>query len=94
MANWDSRDEAYLHSRFNPTGPINRLADGAPYNRSFRLAQREPKGQALLIHGLSDSPYSMKALAESLHARGFEVTVLRLPRPRHPALDDDRDAHA
>ena len=79
VAKWDSRDEAFLHSRFNPAGPINRLADGAPHNRSFRLPQREPKGQALLIHGLSDSPYSMKALAESLHARGFEVTVLRLP---------------
>ena len=79
VAKWDSRDEAYLHSRFNPAGAINRLADGAPYNRSFRLTQREPKGQALLIHGLTDSPYSMKALAESLHARGFEVTVLRLP---------------
>jgi alpha-beta hydrolase superfamily lysophospholipase len=79
VAKWDSRDEAYLHSRFNPASAVNRLADGAPHNRSFRLTQREPKGQALLIHGLTDSPYSMKALAESLHARGFEVTVLRLP---------------
>ena len=79
VAKWDSRDEAYLNSRFNPASAVNRLADGAPYNRSFRLTQREPKGQALLIHGLTDSPYSMKALAESLHARGFEVTVLRLP---------------
>ena len=36
-------------------------------------------GGALLVHGLTDSPYSMKALAESLQRRGFEVTVLRLP---------------
>ncbi len=79
VAGWDTRSEAFLHSRFNPASAVNRLADGAPHNRSFRLTSREPKGQALLIHGLSDSPYSMKALAESLHDRGFDVTVLRLP---------------
>ena len=79
VAGWNSRDEAYLFSRFNPESPVNRLVDGAPYNRSFRLAQTQPKGQALLIHGLTDSPYSAKALADSLHARGFDVTVLRLP---------------
>ena len=79
VAGWNSRDEAYLFSRFNPASPVNRLVDGAPHNRSFRLAQTRPKGQALLIHGLTDSPYSMKALADSLHARGFDVTVLRLP---------------
>jgi len=79
VAKWDSKDEAYLSSRFNPASMVSRLVDGAPYNRSFRLTQASPRGQALLIHGLTDSPYSMKALAESLHARGFEVTVLRLP---------------
>lgn len=79
VAGWNSRDEAYLVSRFNPASPFNQLVDGAPYNRSFRLTQAQPKGQALLIHGLTDSPYSAKALADSLHARGFDVTVLRLP---------------
>jgi alpha-beta hydrolase superfamily lysophospholipase len=79
VAGWNSRDEAYLFSRFNPESPVNRLVDGAPHNRSFRLAQTRPRGQALLIHGLTDSPYSAKALANSLHARGFDVTVLRLP---------------
>ena len=79
VASWNNKDEAYLSSRFNPSSMVSRLVDGAPYNRSFRLTQTEPKGQALLIHGLTDSPYSMKTLAESLHGRGFEVTVLRLP---------------
>jgi len=79
VAGWNSRDEAYLASRFNPASPFNQLVEGAPFNRSFRLAQTQPKGQALLIHGLTDSPYSAKALADSLHARGFDVTVLRLP---------------
>jgi len=79
VARWDASDEAFTQSRFNPRGTLNALADGAPYNRSFRLTPQEPRGSALLMHGLTDSPYSMKALAEALHARGFEVTVLRLP---------------
>jgi len=77
-ATWP-RDEAFVHSRFNPDGLLNRLAAGSPHNRSFRLKADAPAGAALLIHGLSDSPYSMKALAESLHARGIDVTVVRLP---------------
>lgn len=72
-------DEAFTHSRFNKSGWLHRLVDGAPYNRSFRLTLAQPLGHALLVHGLTDSPYSMRALAQSLHARGFEVTVLRLP---------------
>ena len=76
---WNQRDEAYLFSRFNPASPVSRLVDDAPFNRTFRLAQTQPRGQALLIHGLTDSPYSMRALAESLHGRGFDVTVVRLP---------------
>ena len=79
VAGWNQRDEAYLFSRFNPASPVSRLVDGAPHNRSFRLAHDRPRGQALLFHGLTDSPYSMKAMAESLHSRGFDVTVVRLP---------------
>jgi alpha-beta hydrolase superfamily lysophospholipase len=78
-ARWDHSSEAYIYSRFNPASKVNRLVEGAPYNRSFRLLQPKPIGHALLMHGLTDSPYSMKALAESLHAKGFEVTVLRVP---------------
>lgn len=78
-ASWDKQSEAYVYSRFNPGSGVSRLAEGAQYNRSFRLLRPNAVGHALLIHGLSDSPYSMKALAESLHAKGFEVTVLRVP---------------
>jgi alpha-beta hydrolase superfamily lysophospholipase len=78
-AAWDHSGEAYQHSRFNPAAPLNRLASEATHNRSFRLTPAAPVGQALLLHGLTDSPHSMRALAESLFSRGFEVTVLRLP---------------
>jgi len=79
QATWDLGDEDYVYSRFNPASAVNRLAQGAPLNHSFRLTVAKPVGHALLVQGLTDSPYSMKALADSLHTRGFEVTVLRLP---------------
>ena len=74
-----SGHELFVHSRFNKSGWLHRLADGAPFNRSFRLEQAQPRGHALLVHGLTDSPYSMHAMAQTLHRAGFDVTVLRLP---------------
>jgi alpha-beta hydrolase superfamily lysophospholipase len=76
---WRDRGETFEHSRFNAAGGMQTLADGAPFNRSFRLTPATPVGGALLVHGLTDSPYSMRAVAEVLYRRGFEVTVLRLP---------------
>ena len=72
-------DEALRTSRFNTAGWVQRLVEGAPYNRSFRMTPQQVDGHALLVHGLTDSPYSMRAMARSLHARGIDVTVLRLP---------------
>ena len=77
-------------SRFSPSSWVARLtgvpgdaASGdvytAPYNRTFELVPAERRGSALLIHGLTDAPYSMLALARRLHARGLHVVVLRLP---------------
>ena len=76
---WDHQNEAFIYSRFNSESYIQKLADGAPYNRSYRMNVPSPVGHALLIHGLTDSPYSMKATAGSLLSRGFNITVLRLP---------------
>ena len=59
------------------------LSDPLPYgpnwNRTFELVPDRPVGGAVLLHGLSDSPYSMRALAELLYARGYWVVGLRLP---------------
>jgi alpha-beta hydrolase superfamily lysophospholipase len=59
------------------------LADPAPrepnWNLSFELPVTQPRGAALLLHGLTDSPYSLRALALHLNARGFWVVGLRLP---------------
>lgn len=49
------------------------------WNRSYELAQTEPKALVLLLHGLSDSPYSLRHMAQTLHDKGAHVLNLRLP---------------
>ncbi len=66
-------------SRYNPKSVPAQLALGEPYNRSYELVPKEVRGAVLLVHGLSDSPYSMRSLAELFLQRGFYVLVLRLP---------------
>ena len=49
------------------------------WNRSFELRAERPIGGVLLLHGMSDSPYSLRALGEVLNQRGYWVLGLRLP---------------
>jgi alpha-beta hydrolase superfamily lysophospholipase len=49
------------------------------WNRSFELPAPAPRGGVLLLHGMSDSPYSLRALGEALNRRGYWVIGLRLP---------------
>jgi alpha-beta hydrolase superfamily lysophospholipase len=65
--------------RYTPGSVPARLALETPYDRSFELAPEHPRGAVLLVHGLSDSPYSMRALAEVFFAQGYHVVALRLP---------------
>jgi alpha-beta hydrolase superfamily lysophospholipase len=49
------------------------------WNRTFELRRKDPRAGVLLLHGLSDSPYSMRALAQLLHEQGAWVVGLRIP---------------
>jgi alpha-beta hydrolase superfamily lysophospholipase len=49
------------------------------WNRSFELAADRPRAGVLLLHGMSDSPYSLRDLGRALHERGAHVVGLRLP---------------
>jgi len=49
------------------------------FNRSFELSSDNPRGGVLLLHGLTDSPYSLRSLGEMLHEQGYWVIGLRLP---------------
>jgi len=49
------------------------------WNKSFEMKVKNPKGAVLLLHGMSDSPYSLHTQAEYLHKNGFWVLGLRMP---------------
>jgi alpha-beta hydrolase superfamily lysophospholipase len=49
------------------------------WNRSFELPAPSAKAGVLLLHGMSDSPYSLHGLARSLNAAGAHVLGLRMP---------------
>ena len=50
------------------------------WNRSYVLEPvGPPVGAAVLLHGLTDSPYSQRHVAELYRARGFVAVVIRLP---------------
>jgi alpha-beta hydrolase superfamily lysophospholipase len=65
--------------RYVPGTLAARIALGTHGNRSRELGHAEPKGAAVMIHGLSDSPYSLDTVGRLLHERGFHVVWLRLP---------------
>ncbi|PHS39133.1 MAG: alpha/beta hydrolase [Sulfurovum sp.] len=49
------------------------------WNKSFELPVENPKMGILLLHGMSDSPYSLHAQAVYLHKQGFWVVAMRMP---------------
>ena len=61
-------------------GSLADPSDNEPnWNRSFEFATEPAIGGVLLLHGMSDSPYSLRALAKTLAERGYRVVGLRLP---------------
>ena len=69
--------------------PSNRYFDGSPiypgrfvtdWNRSYVLEpDGAPTGAVVFLHGLTDSPYSLRHLARSYRDRGFVAIAPRLP---------------
>jgi alpha-beta hydrolase superfamily lysophospholipase len=69
--------------------PANRYFEDSPvypgrfakdWNRSFVLEPEGPsQGAVVLLHGLTDSPYSMRQVARRYRDRGFVAIVPRLP---------------
>jgi alpha-beta hydrolase superfamily lysophospholipase len=82
--------ETRVYDRVPPAegGRFNRYARGSlsdpgrwpvDWNRTFEFAAREPQAGVLLLHGMSDSPYSLRKIGQSLHGKGAWVVGLRLP---------------
>ncbi len=49
------------------------------YNRSYERIPQRVKGGVLLVHGLTDSPYSLKDVGDIFYKNGFYVLSIRLP---------------
>lgn len=65
--------------RYAATSQLNPLLQTPNWNRSFVLTPPTIRAGILMIHGLSDSPYSVRSLALSLEQQGFLVIALRVP---------------
>ncbi len=81
-------EEVYSKVATGPEYALVRYSDGSAadprtrdpdWNRSFELPTEDPRGGLLLLHGMSDSPYSLRQLGKTLNAQGFWVVGLRLP---------------
>jgi alpha-beta hydrolase superfamily lysophospholipase len=81
-------EKVYAHTATGPDYALVRYSAGSAadpqhrqpnWNRSFELNADAPAGGVLLLHGMSDSPYSLRALGETLSQRGYQVLGLRLP---------------
>lgn len=65
--------------RYFPEGISSPHRYARDWNRTYELVPTDIRGGALLIHGLTDSPYSMRRLAEDFRDRGYYVLALRMP---------------
>jgi alpha-beta hydrolase superfamily lysophospholipase len=71
--------EQRLVNRFATASPLNPDNHVRNWNQTFELPSPAPSAGVLMLHGLSDSPYSLRALAERLNSAGAWVVGLRLP---------------
>jgi alpha-beta hydrolase superfamily lysophospholipase len=69
-----------LYNRYSPNGLVNPLRFPRNWNRTFEMVpEGEARGGVLLMHGLTDSPYSVRAEAELYAREGFYALSLRVP---------------
>ena len=67
-------------NRYFQGSPLNAAHFDWDWNRSYVLEpQGEPRGAAVMLHGLTDSPYSLRHIARLYRDAGFIVVGLRLP---------------
>ena len=67
-------------NRYNREGLSHWSRLGTDWNRTQVLPPSgAPVGGALLVHGLTDTPYSMRSIGEDLRSRGYHVVALRVP---------------
>ncbi len=74
-----SSPDSRLLNRYYRNSPAHPDRWAQNWNRSFELPQAAPRAGVLLLHGMSDSPYSLRSQGLRLHAEGAWVLGLRIP---------------
>ena len=72
-------EDRHLLNRYNHGSMADPSRWQQNWNRTFELSHPAPKAGVLLLHGMSDSPYSLRNIGLSLHESGATVIGLRLP---------------
>jgi len=72
-------EDRHLLNRFNHGSMSDPSGWAQNWNRTFELSHKTPKAGILLLHGMSDSPYSLRNIGLSLHEAGATVIGLRVP---------------
>ncbi len=70
---------ARIFDRYLPGSPSDLARFPGSWNRTRVEVPPHPRGAVLLLHGLSDSPYSLRSVGQIYADRGFAVIWLRLP---------------
>jgi alpha-beta hydrolase superfamily lysophospholipase len=65
--------------RYHPGSLASHIALDTTGNRTHESGPASPRGAAVMLHGLSDAPYSLETVGRVLHERGFHVVWVRLP---------------
>jgi alpha-beta hydrolase superfamily lysophospholipase len=70
---------AAVFDRFSPGSRSSPRGRARNWNRTYILRPETIRGGALLLHGLSDSPYSLRSIGQILVEEGYYVVGLRVP---------------
>jgi alpha-beta hydrolase superfamily lysophospholipase len=67
-------------NRFFEGSPMNAAQRPFDWNRTFvSMPDGTPRGAVVLLHGLTDSPYSLRHVASHYRSRGFVAIGMRMP---------------
>jgi alpha-beta hydrolase superfamily lysophospholipase len=72
--------ERVAANRFFADSPMNAAQRAFDWNRTYVLMpDGTPRGAVVLLHGLTDSPYSLRHIAAHYRTRGFVAVGMRMP---------------
>ena len=74
-------EERVPYNRYFEASPVYPPRFAQDWNRSYLLEPTAPRGAVVLLHGLTDSPYSLRHVAHRYAELGFVAIGIRMPGP-------------